>query len=78
MLFAYRGLFAESREGQPRRVVARIVGMFGPYCSLRFTSPADGYVSKIANRSFNFVVRDGEPDLEPSAIWSPEQENEYY
>ena len=52
--------------------------MFGPYCLLRSTSRTAGFASQIANRSFNFAVRDAEPDLEPSAVWSSEQENEFY
>ena len=78
MLFVYRGLFTESRENSPQWVVTLIIGMFGPYCSLRFTSRTTGFVSQIANRSFNFVVRDAEPDLEPSVIWASDDENEYF
>ena len=78
MLFIYRGLFAESHESQPQWVVTLIVGMFGPYCSIRFTSSTTGFISQIANRSFNFAARDEEPDLEPKIIWSSKDENEYF
>ena len=78
MLFAYRGLFSDSLEKAPQWVVTLIIGMFEPYCSLRFTSRIAGYVSQIANRSFNFAVRDSEPDLEPSVIWASDDDNEYY
>ena len=78
MLFSYRGLFSESEGIAPQWVVALIIGMLGPYCSLRFASRAAGFISQNANRSFNFTSRDEEPDLEPNAIWPSVEENEFY
>ena len=78
MLVVYRGLFTESSDSRPQWVVTLIIGMFGPYCSIRFTSRRTGFVSQIANKNFNFVVRCDAPDLEPNSIWSSEDENEFY